>query len=403
MKALKFLLITLASFIVVACGGGGGDNPPPATTLSGTAAVGAPIVGAAVNVTCASGAALSGIPSTSNTGAWSVTLSGQTLPCAVQVSGGTIRGAANTITYQSIANAYGIVNVTPLTDLLVANLAGSSVALTSAKLSTITPANIATALANLRTALALPALATIDPITTTFTPTGGVPMDDILSALQTAMTNSGTSYSSLLMSAASPTFTAPAGFKTALTAAYSIMGSGTAAQYFSKKAVGNTWTWIGSGQNYSSSEVMTVTANAGGVATITDTYTSGGTTYPTDTGTLQLNAAGAWTATFGTFTATLLPANFSVGTSWLSKPADPAAGYSGQTSTIVAFNITRTVPAGTFTDCLQVNSTLTSTNAGVTTVSNSTDYYSPTAGMVIETINVGGSTTQLQAGYIANP
>ncbi|MEQ1589452.1 MAG: hypothetical protein ABL902_03760 [Gallionella sp.] len=392
MKAIKLLLVMLASFIVVACGGGGGSSPAASTTLSGTAAVGAPIVGAAVNVKCAAGTALSNIPVTSATGAWSVTLSGQTFPCAVQVSGGTISGAANTITYQSIANAYGIVNVTPLTDLLVANLAGSSAALTSVQLSTITPANIATALTNLRAALGLNALNTLDPITTAFTPTSNNAMDNILAALQMAMTNSGTSYASLLASATSATFTTPANFKTALTTAYSSMGSGTAAQYFSKKAVGYRWTWGGS----NSSEVMTVTASTGGVATFTDTYTSGGTTYPTDTGTLQLNAAGAWTATVGTYTGTLLPATFAVGTSWLSKPADPAAGYSGRTSTIAAFNVTRTVPAGTFTDCLQVNSTSSSTNAGVTTVSNSTDYYSPTAGISIETINVGGSTTQLQ-------
>ena len=121
-----------------------GWSPAASTTLSGTAAVGAPIVGAAVNVTCAAGAALSNIPATSAIGAWSVTLSGQTLPCAVQVSGGTVNGAANTTTYQSIANAYGIVNVTPLTDLLVANLAGSAAAaFTPAQLAAITPANIA--------------------------------------------------------------------------------------------------------------------------------------------------------------------------------------------------------------------------------------------------------------------
>lgn len=288
MKAIKLLLVMLASLIVVACGGGGGSSPAASTTLSGTAAVGAPIVGATVTVKCAAGTSLSNIPSTSATGAWSVTLSGQTLPCAVQVSGGTIRGAANTITYQSIANAYGIVNVTPLTDLLVANLAGSAVAaFTPAQLAAITPANIATALTKLRS------------------------------------------------------------------------------------------------------------ASTGGVATFTDTYTSGGTTYPTDTGTLQLDAAGAWTATIGTYTVTILPATFVVGTTWISKPGN-TTGNSPTTSTIAAFNVTRTVPAGTFTDCLQINETSSYTNAGVTTISNSTSYYSPTAGIWIETIHVGGGTEQLQ-------
>ena len=174
-------------------------------------------------------------------------------------------------------------NVTPLTDLLVANLAGSAAAaFTPAQLAAITPANIATALTNLRAALGLNALNTLDPITTAFTPTSNNVMDNILAALQTAMTNSGTSYASLLASATSATFTTPANFKTALTTAYSSMGSGTAAQYFSKKAVGNTWTWnwLSSNSTIPDVKVRTVTASTGGLVTTAYTYTFGGGTPP---------------------------------------------------------------------------------------------------------------------------
>ena len=112
--------------------------------------------------------------------------------------------------------------------------------------------------------------------------------------------------------------------------------------------------------------------------------------------------------TSGTFSSVILPATFSVGTTWISEPADPQAGTSARNDTVKAFNVIRTVPAGTFTDCIQVDSTFSFTNGSVTTIDNSTRYYSPTVGMYVETVNydsagVVSGTEQLQAGYIANP
>jgi hypothetical protein len=102
------------SLVLAACGSS--DD-----TLSGTAATGAPIVGGAVDVKCKTGAALSA--TTSDAGAWSVTLAGQTLPCKVRVRGGTANSQANTTDYHSVATAPGTLNITPLTDLAVAQLA----------------------------------------------------------------------------------------------------------------------------------------------------------------------------------------------------------------------------------------------------------------------------------------
>lgn len=186
---------------------------------------------------------------------------------------------------------------------------------------------------------------------------------------------------------------------------------GTAAQYFTKKAVGNTWTWVGSGQQNSvtttSSEVMTVTASTGSVVTVSDTYTSDGTIFPANTVTIQIDSAGAWVATVGTFHVVLLPGTFSVGTTWEELPADPVSGAGAINATLAAFNVTRTVPAGTFTDCLQVNTTQSFTTVGGTVTTNSIVYYSPTAGLFVDRLdfypNGGTNTTQLQAGYIANP
>lgn len=152
------------------------------------------------------------------------------------MAGGTISGAANTVTYQSIANAYGTVNVTPLTGLVVANLAGAVTALTQTQLAAFNTATtplatqLNTALVNLRTTLGLTALNTINPITTAFNPASGVVMDDILSALQTAMNNATVTYANLLAAAgASPgaAITLPAGLTTTvLNTAYAGTTSG---------------------------------------------------------------------------------------------------------------------------------------------------------------------------------
>ena len=124
------MLSVLAAGIGTGCGGGDSSSgavslaSPASTTLSGTAAVGSPIVGGGLNVVCSAGAPL--MTSTSANGSWTVDTTSQTFPCAVQVKGGTVAGATNLITYHSIALNPGIANVTPLTDLLLANLAGTA-------------------------------------------------------------------------------------------------------------------------------------------------------------------------------------------------------------------------------------------------------------------------------------
>ena len=197
---------------------------------------------------------------------------------------------------------------------------------------------------------------------------------------------------------------------------------GTAAQYFTKKAVGNTWTWQGSDTTTSTGQapfistrtnVTTITASAGGVVTYSST--SNGATYPGSILTMKIDTTGALVSTDGTHTWVELPANFSVGSSWVAAPADPAMGQSAEIAKIIAFNVTRIVPAGTFTDCLQMDRTWTTTSGGVTTAYSATVYFSPTAGDVVDgvrgfTDSSGGVVTatssgtwQLQPGYIANP
>lgn len=228
-----------AAAVLAACGGGGGsDNvapPPNPITLGGTAAVGFPIVGAVVKVTCASGAALTSQP-TSNVGAWQVALSGHTFPCAAQVSGGTINRITNTTVYHALGLTSGILNITPLTDLVVANAAQSATpsawftALNSGTFAQINATAVTNAVNLLIRILGLAQLGTsINPMTSSFTPAAGNVMDDTLTALSTALTIAAITYPTLLAQAgAGPAFSAPAGFSARLGSAYVGTTSGKA-------------------------------------------------------------------------------------------------------------------------------------------------------------------------------
>jgi hypothetical protein len=112
-----------------ACGGGGGDavvnntsQVPTATTLEGTAATGAAIVGGVVLVKCASGNATS--PITGTDGSFKVDLSNAVLPCLVKVSYKDASGAAQEL--HSLASTTGTLNVTPLTEMIVAAASGGA-------------------------------------------------------------------------------------------------------------------------------------------------------------------------------------------------------------------------------------------------------------------------------------
>lgn len=208
-------------------------------------------------------------------------------------------------------------------------------------------------------------------------------------------------------------------------------GSGTAAQYFAKNAVGNTWTMrqtcTATGITCPSgvtNTVSTITATAGGVVTI-QSITDSGLVFSSRN---QLDATGALITTnnatasmnmgtgFYTDPIVILPAAFSVGTRWVQSPftqASAEVSYPAVNAAITAINVTRSVPAGTFADCLQVDVTSTTASAAGTSTTMGTFYYSPTAGTVVESINAttysytgfSGTMTliaKLQAGYVAN-
>jgi hypothetical protein len=464
--------IALALWVAWALSGCGGARN---STLGGIAAVGSPIVNGIVQVKCAGGDAFG---TTTTDGSWQVTLSEHPLPCAVEIRGGKINNIDNPINYHSVTSNSYTANVTPLTDLAVANLAGNSpdawfAGLADATLMTITTSSVDTALSNLSTALSgLPPLSKINPITTKFTAVPGDPTDDMLAALQIALSNTNIVYPTLLDSASTGFSSAyVTNLNTALSLAYEgiINGSilsvtsftpgsgaagtpvtitganfstkadddlvkfngipanvisatatqliaivpttatsgiitvttgsqttsstfdftvppGTAAHYFTKTKVNNTWSWL---WTTGATSTRTIIASVDGVVTFFETliYSDGSNTNTTHTD--HIDTLGAWVSTDASGAMhTVLPATFSVGNSYTISGSNIA--------TIAAFNVTN--PAGTFTDCLQIYETFSASDS-------ITYYLSPTAGAVVETtLSSSGTiyTEQLQAGYIAN-
>lgn len=183
-------------------------------------------------------------------------------------------------------------------------------------------------------------------------------------------------------------------------------GSGTAAQYFTKKAVGNTWEWTGTATSVQGlpiwfptilSKTATITGASGGIVTIfleDPTYYGVASTYA-----MQINQGGEWTVTGPGGTSVLLPATFSVGTTWTLPAGTAAAGQ--VVFKVAGFNVTRTVPAGTFTDCLQLDWVqLAPVNPQPWDIKGSSGsfYFSPTAGSLVDatmnaTVTVFGGTT----------
>ncbi len=217
MKKVLRCLLLLGTTLAVGCSdndgaGPDGTTPPPVATkaVGGLAAIGAAISGGQVSLRCADDSTYSA--TTAANGSWIIAaLPAAALPCAVRVTGGTTGGAANTNTFYSLAtNRDGAVsvNVTPLTDLVLARAVGGNLATWfagtgAARLSDAVadlPAAIAALRADLGTAgYTLPAPAgTFDPFLAPLsagTPTD--PYDALLDRLGEALRDEGRSYAQL--------------------------------------------------------------------------------------------------------------------------------------------------------------------------------------------------------------
>ena len=133
----KTLAASAVALLISGCGGGSGDAADPAPTqnetptpptlqVSGTAATGLALAGSAVDVKCAAG---TGTATTDASGAFMLTIADGALPCIIKVTG-NVNGT--TVTLHSVTEAgtgegstTAIANVTPLTEMIVAQLTGS--------------------------------------------------------------------------------------------------------------------------------------------------------------------------------------------------------------------------------------------------------------------------------------
>lgn len=103
-----------SSALLAACGGGGGDGDAT-LTLKGTAAVGAPLVGA-VTATCKTG---TGSATSNSDGTYTVAIVGGVGPCLLKIQPAT---GATLYSITSGSGATQTANITPMTNMLVTYL-----------------------------------------------------------------------------------------------------------------------------------------------------------------------------------------------------------------------------------------------------------------------------------------
>jgi hypothetical protein len=212
-KAKLAWLTTLAVSTLVACGGGGGgSSASQSLNLSGTAATGLALGGAAIDVKCSSGGTTN---TTANAdGTYSVSIAGASLPCMLRAT-----SSDGTIVYHSLADSSAglssgsttaaTVNVTPLTEIIMAQAIGSGSTPSDTFVSNSTPP--VAAVGNLTSAVTsvvnnLNAAGTVDltgfnPITKAFkaatTTTSGDSFDQKIDALMASLSAGGQTVSDL--------------------------------------------------------------------------------------------------------------------------------------------------------------------------------------------------------------
>jgi len=123
---LRFALLTIILLTAYGCGGGGGTAgvvTSSNTTLSGTASAGAPIIGT-VTIKDSSTPAKEKFVTIAADGKYTIDVSGLTAPFMMRADG-TVGGRSYSLySGATSADVGGTINVTPLTDLIVANVAG---------------------------------------------------------------------------------------------------------------------------------------------------------------------------------------------------------------------------------------------------------------------------------------
>lgn len=191
-KTNSWGLALVASAALAACGGGGSDTPatPSAVTIAGTAAKGAALAGATVSVKCAAG---TGTATTGSDGKYTVTITGANLPCALKVVG-TEGSVFHSVVPGTESTGNFAANITPLTEMLLAKVAGAAPGTFFAGFNANTPvtaAQVSAAIDYVKVALSGSAdLTGVNPVTDALVV--GNPLDQKIDAVMAALATAGT-------------------------------------------------------------------------------------------------------------------------------------------------------------------------------------------------------------------
>ena len=175
---MRLVLLAVLSALLFGCGGGGGgsSSAPSSTTISGTAAAGAPVVGI-VTIRDSSTPVKEKTAPIDSTGKYTVDVAGMSGPFMLRAEGAVAGRHYSMYSGALQSDAGGTINITPLTDLVMSNIAAQIAANlfdnNAGYASSITAAKLQTEQDELR-ALLLPVLtdlglsATVDLLRITF-------------------------------------------------------------------------------------------------------------------------------------------------------------------------------------------------------------------------------------------
>ena len=127
MGSLRWLALMMGTFVIAACGGGGSSSSPApaAKTISGVAAAGAPIIGSVTIKDSTTPTAQTKTVFIAADGKYTVDVSDLKAPYMVRADGYVGGNEYHLYSAATQADVGGTINITPLTDLIVANIAGS--------------------------------------------------------------------------------------------------------------------------------------------------------------------------------------------------------------------------------------------------------------------------------------
>lgn len=214
MKTFRWLAAA-SSLVLVACGGGGSDSSDSAAQsvapvrISGVVARGGALVEAKVTARCVSGPVGSAISGSS--GAYTLEVEASALPCVLEAVSADGVWTLHSVALGRANTPAVTAHLTPLTELLVAQLAGKSPSTFMIQASahtlgaTITPTNIASAQATVASVLQLMGVnpapitdALAQPLVAASAIQRGNAHDKVLDALTTALNGAGAQMADLV-------------------------------------------------------------------------------------------------------------------------------------------------------------------------------------------------------------